>query len=479
MSGLIPRRLFINTAAVFAGEGFARLATALMVIVVARRYGPAALGQYGYAVACASVLVLVPDFGLHLYVVRELSAHRDRQRAIFWSVCWVKLILTAGVILFAVGFGSWGVPDTGRRVLLYLLVGRVILQTFSQVCMAVFKAYEQMHHIALIQLTNAALVVLWIVAALTLGASLPVAVAALVAGQIAETWLGWRILRGSFSPGRPYGWNPEIIRVILVASVPIGITALLQAFSLRIDILVLGFYVSNWALGLFQAAAWFPVGMYLATSLLMGVLLPKLSRLLRSGQPEGSAYVMGLVKNGLLLTGLGGLAVWFGAPSLLAWLFGPSSVSALTCLRILVLMLPFVFLNTTLFHVFVAARQPAVYLGALGLGVTAGLALSFSLTSAYGLLGAAMADVARELIISGAYLFVLVRGEPARHAGRALLGILVGATVLITLGYWGAVPLHWGDKWVAAWMCMVLAGTVLVLGLPNRGEWRLLTDDTL
>lgn len=444
------RRLFVNGVAVFGGEAAARLATFLMAVVVARHFGPVALGQYGYALAFASILLLVPDFGLHLFMVRELSANPERRRRVFWSIHWLKFFLVGGVLLFTVFFGPWGISDAGRRILFYILAGRVILQTFSQASMAVFKAQEQMHHIALQQLVNSVLVVGWTGMALAVHASLPGVVVALLVGQAAETCLGWRILQSNFSPGRPSEWDRKLLSTIAFASVPIGVTAIVQALNLRIDILVLGLYVPNRALGQFQAAAWFPVATFLVASLLMTVVFPKLSRLVRTRSARGSAYVTSLLKNGILLTALGALVVWFIAPTLIPWLFGRDLGPAADTLRILAPALPLVFLNTVLFYVFVAAQRRFVYLSTLGMGLTVGTALSFLLTSAYGATGCAVADVVREFVISAAFLYFLVQGDHARIAGLGLLKVFAGATLVMASGTILATPIRYGDQWFAA-----------------------------
>jgi len=83
-------------------------------------------------------------------------------------------------------------------------------------------------------------------------------------------------------------------------SLPIGITSILQTLNLRLDILVLGLYAPNHELGRFQAAAWFQVGAYLLASLVMTVLFPRISRLLRSPSLRARAYVRSLLKNGIV-----------------------------------------------------------------------------------------------------------------------------------------------------------------------------------
>src|SRR5215471_1274935 len=274
-----PRRLIVNSASIFAGEASARLATVLMAAVIARRFGSVALGEYGYALAMTSVLLVIPDMGLHLFTIRELSVDKRQLGDLFWNVHRLKIILTGTVIVFAL-FLVPVIITHNRRALFYVLMARVLLQTFSQASMAIFKAFERMHYVAFQQCVNSSVVVLWVGAALALQASLPVVVAGFVVGQLAETLLGWGIIREKFSPGRLLKWDSKTAFTIAAGCLPIGFTAILLALNLRIDILVLSIFVPSDALGHFNAAAWFAVLTYLAASLLMSVLFPKLSRLL-------------------------------------------------------------------------------------------------------------------------------------------------------------------------------------------------------
>lgn len=478
-SQAFPRRLFLNTAAIFGGEAVARSVTLLMAVIIARRFGPAELGQYGYALALASVLLLVPDFGTHLFAVRELSTDPGGLPAIFWNVHWLKLFITGLLVIFIAIGSTWLVPDTGTRLLFYLLAGRALLQTYSQASMMVFKAFERMHFAAYQQSVNSFVVVGWAATALALRAKVWVVVAALIAGQAAETCLGWQFLRTKFSLGRLTRCDRKLLSVIAISSFPIGITAILQALDLRIGVLVLGRYVSNQVLGQFQSVAWFPVGIFLTTSLLMSVLFPKLSRLLRDDSNYGSAYVTGLLKNGLLATTLGAIGVWFCAPALMVWIFGEALAPAAPTLRLLAPMLPLIFINTVLFYVFIAARRRRVYMGTLGLGVVFGIGLSSVLTAQFGVTGCALAEVVRELLMSSLYVYFLVKGDHARLAGTALLKTFLAASLLVVLGMEVTRSVGLGGRWSAAWVMLVLAGTLAMLGFPSRTEYELLTDDNL
>ena len=475
----LSRRFFINGASIFGGEAISRLATAAMALVVARSFGSEALGNYGYALALASVLLIVPDFGLHLFTVRELSASPKRLAEIFWGVHWLKFGLAASVVIFTVWFGEWAISNRERRLLLYILVVRALLQTFSQATMAVFKAFERMHYIALQQCINSIVVIVWVGVALVMDGSLPVMVSGLVAGQVAETCLGWIVLRRIQPSPRFMLWEWSALAKILAGCCPIGLTAVLVALNLRVDIFVLSRYVTSRVLGQFNAAVWFVIATFLVSSLLMAVLFPKLSRLLAGSSEQAGDYVLSLVKNALWVTALGALVVWLSAPTVMPLFFGSEFAPAADTLRILAPALPLGFLNTIFFYVFAAARRRFVCLGTLALGVAGGTLLSFFLTSRYGAAGCATAAVAREFTISTIYLFFLIQGNHARIAGLALMKVFLGATALLALTVVFAAPLRVEALWLAAWMVLVLTGTLGVLGLPKIGEWRLLTDDRL
>ena len=475
----IPRRMLVNSVSIFGGEASARLATALMALVVAHSFGSVALGDYGYALALASILIVASDCGLHLFAMRELSASPRRLPEIFWGIHWLKFALAGAVVAFSVFFGERGISDQSRRILFYVFVARVLLQTFSQASMAVFKAFERMHYVALQQFLNSSVVFVWVGTALALRSSLPVVVAGLVVGQLVETGVGWVILRSKFSPGRLLKADRKTLFTIAAGCLPIGFTAILVALNLRIDILVLSVYVPSRALGQFQAAAWFMTATFLTASLLMAVLFPKLSRLLIEHSTEGSAYVLSLLKNALLITALGSLVAWLSAPRVLPLFFGGDFMEAANTLRILAPALPLVFLNTVLFYVFIAARRRFVCLGTLSFGVAVGAALSFYLAPRYGIAGSAISDVVRELMISGVYLFFLIQGNHARIAGLALAKVFMGATVSLAFGVLLAAPFRLGALWLAFWMIFVVTGTVVALGFPRLREWRLLTDDRL
>lgn len=477
---IIPRRLVVNGLAIFGGEAATRLTTLAMALIVARRFGADALGQYGYAVALTSILLLVPDFGLHLQAVRELATTPSRLGRVLGMMVALKSCLAIAVIVFVATLGFFGGNDRVRRDLLFILLLRLLFQTFSQGFMSVFKAHERMHYIAVQQSTNALFTFAWAGIALLTHAHLETMVLALIVGQVAETWMGWRLLRANFIRGIPLEVRWLDLKPMVLAAAPIGATAVLQALNLRLDVLILSRYVSNRELGNFQAAASFIVVTYLGASLGMTVLFPRLSRELQGASEWAVRSVEGILKYAILAATCGSSLLWLGAPQLLRLTYGSDLGGAADALRIVAGALPLVLLNSILFYVFVALDRPGVYFSALAVGIFGGGLLGMVLSARFGAMGAAWADIVREGMVSSIYLSSLAWGKCAPRAGRCLSRILAAGMLLAG----AAVAFHrWvgaGFPWPAIWLLIVLMGSVLGLGLPGRKDWRpMIAEDSL
>jgi O-antigen/teichoic acid export membrane protein len=464
------RKTLVNSTALFGGETVSRLCGWLMAFIVARRFGAAGLGQYAYAVAVTSILLMVPDFGLHLAAIRDLSAKPKQLRTTFWTLHWIKLPLTGALVSGVLVFGAAALRDQGRRTLLYVLLARAVLMTFSQAYMAIFKAFERMHYIGLLQSVNAAVVLIAVVAALRLRASLTLTVSCLLAGQAAETCLGWYTARKRFATEEVYGWNPALVRTLLLTAAPIGVTVILQALNLRLDLLILSVFASNAELGQLQAANSFLLATFLGTSLSLGVIFPRICRLMSEGREEGCIYVGNLLKHGTLLLAALSLAVWLEAPKLLRLLYGGELAGAANLLRLVAPALPLMFINTLLVYVFFAARLRSVYLGTLGLSVGLTAALCFWLVPKYGASGAAVADLIRESAVAAVFLAQLRRRGLAAGAAPALLKVCPCLAILTLLLVAFAPTLGPVPLWTAACTVLLLGATLLLAGLPRRAE---------
>ncbi|MBZ5544182.1 MAG: flippase [Acidobacteriia bacterium] len=473
----LKSRVFINTIAIYAGEGLCRLTTFVVALIVARRFSAEALGQYGYAVALASVFVLLPDMGLHLLVTREVAGEPLSLPRAFWDLHWLKMVMVGFIGVGGLIFGTLALHDAGRRGLFYILAIRALLQTFSLASMSFFKAMERMHFVALQQLANGVATMSGLSVCLFLNAGLYTTVSALLAGQLVELLLGWWFILRYFNPGPVRVWNRDRMTSMFIAAVPIGAAAILQACGVRLDVLILGVFSTNAQLGQFQAAALLVVASFLVTSLLMTVIFPKLVRILRNPTMAGTAYLESVLKHGVLLASCASILVWVAAPVLVPGIFGQSFIPASRFLRILAPVLPFVFLNTSMFYIFLATDHRREYLATLAFTIGLGVLIGFILAPRLGGTGVALADLVREVLASVIYLHLLHRKAHVPSLGPVLLKIVPGAAFVAIAAF---LLLGGGGNsqvWAMMWSGTMLAGILLLTGTPRREQLVLLAKE--
>jgi len=252
-----------------------------------------------------------------------------------------------------------------------------------------------------------------------------------------------------------------------------------QAFGIRLDVLILGIFSTNADLGQFQAAALLVVVSFLATSLLMTVLFPKLVRLLRNPTQTGTAYLESVLKHGVLLATCASIVVWVAAPTLVSGIFGQSFLPASRFLRILAPVLPFVFINTSMFYVFLAADRRREYFATLAFTISLSASLGIVLAPRLGGTGVALADLIREVTASMIYLYLLHRESHIPLLGPALFKIVPGTACVALVTF--LLPSVGGNSqvWAVMWSLAMLGGILLLAGTPRREQLILLAKEDL
>ncbi|HEX5482534.1 MAG TPA: oligosaccharide flippase family protein [Terriglobia bacterium] len=462
------RRTAANAASIFGAEAVSRLTTFVMAMVIARRFGPQALGEYAYALAWVGILLVLPDMGSHLLTTRELAARPERLSVALWRLMFLKAGLLAGVVVMTALLAEFAIHDEGRRLLFLILAARMILHSVSLGCAAVFKAFERMHYIAVTQMVNGFACFGALGVCLLLRTSLIAVVGVLVVGQAFETWLAWRILFRRFNPGPAPKWNWKPLAGLFSMAAPVGIVILLQTIGLRLDILILGIFAPNRELGRLQAAAWFITLSFLLATLLMTVLFPKLARLGRFPGIERIRYVETLLQHGTLFAAALAAIAWLAAPYLIEAFFGKQFGSAISLLHILAPAIPFVFINTVLFYVFVAADRRKTYLVALSFSLVCGLVAAYVLAAHWGATGVVWADFEREFVECVLLLFCLDRACLIPNLGPALFKAAVWGASFTAIAF-AAGWVHNGEVCAAIWSFTTAAGLLVFAGPPR---WR-------
>ena len=116
----------------------------ILLPVTSRVLGDASFGRYSLATTIMFFVMLVDDFGLNMWVTREIAKHRERAQRYFAYTMGLKmvLILASAVFLSLLLYFTDYDQETVTAIWIFALYG--IICSFRDLAIALFRAYEDM-----------------------------------------------------------------------------------------------------------------------------------------------------------------------------------------------------------------------------------------------------------------------------------------------------------------------------------------------
>ena len=419
-----------------------RLATLVVMALLARGAGAEAVGHYGLATLSASFTAAALSFGLVTHLTREAAAGQvpaDEVARLHAG----RLVLFALVVLLAWPVTAVALDPAVRGALLLFFAASLLEQWNETAWVLVRGTGRAWREAAVNGGAGAVLVAGCALAALHGGLTLDraavlVLTAAVVRSGAALAATGaWRVRPARFA-----------VRARLRASLPYFAADLLGLVYFRGDVFVLALFVTAAEVGSYVASAGI-VGPAVQVAASMGV--GALAFAARRGDSDpgdepAAIYrffrLAGTAAAGVLLVALPvGVTVLFG-----------SAPEVLTLTAVLGLFLALRFANYGLSAILLAGGRAGSRLLVLVYSVGGNVLLNLLLDGTYGAAGAAWATVLTELVVAGSMLWFIHDRALLRPVLAGIAMVAAAATVLVVVGRFGTTA-------------AVLTTGVLLLGL--------------
>jgi O-antigen/teichoic acid export membrane protein len=399
------RRVLGNVAALFSGSTVAQGATAVALLLTARQLGVEAYGQYAACFVLASVTAVVYNLGLDIWLLREGGRDASRLGEMVGSVMaikgagglvWLGLITLIAPLVRADLFPPALIAFSGLAV----LVDNLFAATLA--------AYKASMRNTFTFVIESAADLVWLGATLLL--ILAAYTEALVYVQVRAAALALGLLVSAGMVWRLFGLKitRETVQLALRKAFPYAGSEFLAAAAMRVDVLIIALILGKGAAGLYSPAVGIINALFLIPAALYIVMVPVLTSLfaenvrqgwLTTARATGVAAVVGLGLAAAMLLGAGPLV------SLLGESFRGSK-------ELLQLMSVILFLHSLTFMmaaVLVAAEQQSRRMVMQALAVGSNVVLNLALLPVLGVVGAAWAYIASEIVLLGGYAWLIYR----------------------------------------------------------------------
>ena len=428
------QRVAKNSVAPIVLNFFNRIIDFAFAALMARILGPAGMGRYFTAANIYLWFDTLANFGLDMYLMREVARDRREGRRVFVNTTLLRLFLFVAVVPVLFGFlaGRQALQNPLTRDTLWvviLLYAGLLPGTVANSLTALFRAFEKHEYPAAIQTVTTIIKVtlgtLALVGGLGIvglaGTSIVTNVATVTILAIPAWRLIWRDLPGTAVEPWPRRWSRQ--RRMLAASWPLMGSLLLQSLFTGTNVVLLQYFRGDNAVGWYNAATkWVMNMLNIIPSLFTFAVFPVLSRqaaedrnrLRRSYQLSAKLLTIVSLPTAVTMMLLARPMVWL--------LSGPQYLPhGAIALRLLVWSIIFGWINSLTNYVLIALDRQRYVVQASAARVVFTVAANVIFVPRFGYVASAWIIIGGELILT-----VLFANDLRRHLAAVSWGKIVG-----------------------------------------------------
>lgn len=385
------RKYFKNTGWMFAGQSV--MVISLFVnIWIARYLGPTNYGTLSYVFAFVGVFGFISSLGINDILVRELVKTPEKRDELLGSAA--ALMGMSGIIAFlCVAISALILEPNFVVRTLIIIYGTTFLFSPVNVIGSYFQATVQAKKNALAQIIGVLSVSIVKIALILIGKGIIWFAFAFILDYAVGAGLYLFNYIQSKLDIRKWTFNKKLAGQIFIFSFYLALSGVAGYFLLRIDQVMIKFYLGDSAVGLYAAAVKLSEIWYFIPGLICASLFPAIINAKKTGE---EIYKGRLRKLYVFLGGLAfiiALPVALLAPWLIKVLFGNAYVAATPILQIYIWSGIGLFLDTGLDKYFTAENRLKLIFGYNLLAATANVILNIILIPRIGLTGAAWATL--------------------------------------------------------------------------------------
>jgi O-antigen/teichoic acid export membrane protein len=387
-----------NTAWLFTAEIVSMILLSIGGLLLARAWGSAMYGVYGFAISFVSLFGFLIDFGLPTLLINELSQRRDEIKRFIKNYTAFKIVLAiAAFSLVALVICLTNKPTDVKAVVI-LMACNIIIGSFITFYYSVFRAFEQMKYEAMFKMIFNALSLVPIIMVLIGHWKLHSFVTASVVLTSFNLILLLRMLsrtRALFSSVL----DLPFIRQTFRHAIPLALSTVFISIYFSIDSVMLSFWKNNETVGWYSADYRIVLLLMTFVNLFFATTFPVISRLLnRDNQTVRVILAMSLrIVVTLVLPAT--IALSLLAPQFVNLIFGASFDPGAKALSILIWTVFLSGISVVYSQTVLASGHKTVYAIGTAVGAVLNVLLNVLLIPRWSLNGAAIATVAAELVV--------------------------------------------------------------------------------
>ena len=319
---------------------FSLTASLIVGIAVARYLGPEMYGIIAFATAVYTLLVIIVSLGIDDIIMKDMLQHEERQGSIQGSALFVKS--AAAFLVYGIIFIYFLINYSGEKLYSVLIItGAVLFQPLS-VFSCIFLINAQAKYTSLARMISYTLSSLLKIILIIFKA--PVTYFAFAVFIDYAVLYLTVILMYKYKKYTVSGWHIDIsyIKYILKSAVPLFAAVLFYTFYQKVTVIIISSMYSDYASGIYSAAARLTEIWYLVPAVLMTAFYPAVVKAKQISEEEYNKRIKTL----FYVTTIPFILMAFFAallsPFIIKILYGEKYIQSSTVLALTIWSVPFI-----------------------------------------------------------------------------------------------------------------------------------------
>jgi O-antigen/teichoic acid export membrane protein len=406
-------------------------------VFLARYLGAENFGIFSFGIAFALLIVIIADFGLSTFLIREISRSKRLASKYLTNALFVKIFLTLATLIAAHLFLSLMGYSTGTRAVAFIMLAFALLQSYTDLFYSIFRAFEKMHYDAFVKVLRMLILasaVFYVIRG-NLGivsASLVFPATELVVLLITASLVYTRFIKPSFE------FDFAFSKGILRKSSLFCLSIVFSGLFMYIDTIMLSKLSSTTEVGIYAAASNIMLALIFIPMMYGNAIYPVISRFfIKSKGSLKFAYEKSFKY--MLILGLPiSAGIYVLSEKIILFLYGREYIESAIVISILAWYMFLRFMNVISGFTLSSINRQGSRVFSQGMAALANVILNFIFIPLYGALGAALATLITEIIFFLTYTsFIIKYGLRINFVGKfikpaAAAGIMVYAISFIS-----------------------------------------------
>ncbi|MFH1612730.1 MAG: flippase [bacterium] len=401
-------RILTNSFWIGSSELISQIFGIIFTILLARYLGPEEYGKYGFVFAYTALFSIIINFGLWSLIPLEISRDKSLAGKYFFHGVFLKLVASC-ICIFIIGISLCFMKKTLDVKLMILLIALNFLPTgISGTLGAIFYGYEKMMYPCLAAMISKILTTCFGIYYLLHGYKSITIVIITIIGSIYNTFFLLFFIK-KVIPKLEFKINFSFCWQIIKKSFPFLSAGILATYYFKIDMTMLSLMKGNIAVGQYNAAYKIIEGFLFFPSVLMVALFPSMSRLFVQNKKlfqqgfETSFKFLFLLS--LIITGAGIVL----ADKIIILLYKTKYIPSIPAFKILIFTIPFIFINYNFGNFLSTSNKIKIFTIIMFLSLCLNVILNFFLIRKLSFIGASIATVFCEFIITVICFFICIK----------------------------------------------------------------------